>query len=129
MITIAEATKGDYLVLAEVGIPNFQDLACSKCLPDPLDTLAMPNIDFINLQAHTWNNSPGAQGPCKTAMIAANRFKKPVIIDTDSAFERNDKCRIEEWASEISSCGTRAGAFQSLRWNDLWLSFSKRMWV
>jgi hypothetical protein len=100
-----KSTKGDYLVLAEVGIPNFNDLACSKCLPDPLDALAMPNIDFINLQAHTWKNSPAAQGPCKTAMIAVNRFKKPVIIDTDSAYDRNDKCRIEEWAGEISSCG------------------------
>lgn len=100
-----KSSKGDYLVLAEVGIPDFKDLACSKCPPDPLDALAMPNIDFINLQAHTWNNSPGAQGPCKTAMIAVNRYKKPVIIDTDSAVHRNDKCLIEQWATEISSCG------------------------
>lgn len=101
-------TRGDYLVLAEVGLADYSDLACTKssdCPVNPVDAFAMPNVDIINLQGYTWENSPGAPGPCKTAMTAVNRFKKPVIIDTDSAYERVDKCNVEKWAREVRSCG------------------------
>ncbi|HET6268382.1 MAG TPA: hypothetical protein VFG11_11740 [Acidobacteriota bacterium] len=102
-------TKGDYLVLGEVGLAEYRDLACTNralCPNNPLDTLAMPNIDIINIQGYTWRNSPGApDNPCVTALTAINKFKKPVIIDTDSAYERSNKCQVARWASEISSCG------------------------
>lgn len=102
------STPGDYLVLAEVGLADFSDLTCTKpsnCPVNPLDALAMPNIDIINIQGYTWENSPGAPGPCRTALAAVNRFKKSVIIDTDSAYERVDKCKVEQWANEIRTCG------------------------
>ena len=101
-------SRGDYLVLGEVGIAEFSDLACtnpSRCPNNPLDALAMPNVDMINLQGYTWDHSPAALGPCETAKVAIAKYKKPVIIDTDSAFERADKCNVEKWANEIRTCG------------------------
>lgn len=101
-------TRGDYLVLGEVGLAEYNDLACttpSRCPNNPTDAFAMPNVDIINIQGYTWDNSPGAAGPCGTAKVALSKFKKPVIIDTDSAFERVDKCNVEKWAAEIKSCG------------------------
>lgn len=102
-------TRGDYLVLAEVGIAEYRDLACinrAQCPLNPLDVFAMPNIDIVDFQGYTWKNSTGATGPCGTARVALRKYKKPVIIDTDSALERSDKCQVERWATEMKSCGT-----------------------
>ncbi|HSP07730.1 MAG TPA: hypothetical protein VLR94_11170, partial [Acidobacteriota bacterium] len=101
-------TPGDYLVLAEVGIAEYSDLVCSsrsRCPVNPLDALAMPSIDIVDFQGYTWHSSAGAPGPCGTARAALRKFKKPVIIDTDSALERSDKCQVERWAAEMKSCG------------------------
>ncbi len=101
-------TPGDYLVLGEVGLALYSDLACSdrrECPNNPTDVFAAPNIDMINIQGYTWDNIPDARGPCATATTALSKFEKPVIIDTDSAYKRVNKCRLAEWASQIKACG------------------------
>jgi hypothetical protein len=104
-----KSTRGDYLVMAEVGIAEYSDLACldrKQCPSNPLDVFAMPNVDIVDFQGYTWRNSRGAPGPCGTARTALKKYTKPVIIDTDSAYERANKCRLEAWAREMKSCGS-----------------------
>lgn len=101
-------SRGDYLVVGEVGLAEFSDLACTRpslCPNNPLEALGMPNIDIVDYQGHTWKNSSGAPGPCATAMASLHKYNKPVIIDTDSALQRTDKCQVESWVSELKSCG------------------------
>ncbi len=101
-------SRGDYLVSAGLGVADYSDLVCTKpasCPENTLDVFKMPNIDIVSLPAHTWNNTPGAPGPCRSAGIAVNKFRKPVIIDTDGTpNDRNDKCQIQRWATEAAFC-------------------------
>jgi hypothetical protein len=101
-------TRGDYLVMGEVGLIPYTDIACSNrasCPNNPSAVFAVPNIDMINIQGATWENSPDAPGPCQTATTAVSKFHKPVIIDTDSAYQRVNKCKLAQWASQIKACG------------------------
>lgn len=102
------STRGDYLVMAEVGIAEYSDLACTdraKCPGNPQDIFALPNIDLVDFQGYTWESSTGAPGPCGTARAALKKYKNPVVIDTDSAWDRIDKCVVQKWATEMKSCG------------------------
>jgi hypothetical protein len=106
------STQDDYLVSASIFSGNCSSTQINQCGASSCSTACniffQPNIDIVDLHSVQWSNV-NINDVCPGATAAINKFGKPVITDDDGGATstlRNDKCKVEEWASSATTCGT-----------------------